>query len=145
MSSRTRLEGEPPVGTARWAGQVKATARAFLAYLQIRSQLFALECREAATLGGRQLMVSLVAGAMLLIGYVLLTVCLIVLIATALRVFWIWPALFFALAHLAGGSGVWWYAQTRLKKPLFEATLSELEKDQEWITRNLPSYPERRS
>ena len=145
MSAHSHPEEAPPMGTARWSSQVKATVRSFLGYLQIRSQLFALECREAAHFGGRQLVVCLLGGALLLVGYALLIVSAIALIASALHVLWVWPALVFALLHLAGGSLLWWFAQTRLKRPLFEATLSELEKDQEWITRNLPSHPERRN
>lgn len=145
MSTQSQPEDEPGLGTARWASQLKATARSFLAYVQIRTQLFALECREAATEGGRQLLVSLVAAVLFFLGYALLLVCLIERTSVWLRVPWVWPALILALLHLLAGSAVWWFAQTRLKRPLFEATLAELEKDQEWITRNLPSRPESRS
>lgn len=145
MSPHPFPDMDSPAGTARWTAQLKSMARSFLAYLQIRSQLFALECREAATVGGRQLAVSFAAGALVLVGYALLLACLVELSSSALGVRWVWPAFVLALLHLAGGSFVWWLAQNRFRKPLFEATLSELEKDQEWISRNLPSRPEKRS
>lgn len=144
-TAEAQPESEPPLATARWASQLKATARSFLAYVQIRTQLFALECREAATVGGRQLLVSLTAAFLFLLGYALVIVCLIERISFWLQLPWVWPTLVLGMVHLLAGSAVWWFAQTRLKRPLFEATLAELEKDQEWITRNLPSRPERRN
>lgn len=145
MSATSHPEHDLSMGAARWAGQVKAVIRALLGYFQIRSQLLALECREAATVGRRQLLVSLVAGTLLVVGYALLVVCLIKLLSTVFHIAWVWPAFVLGLLHVACGSVTWWFAQNRLNRPLFEATLAELEKDQEWITRNIPSQPERRN
>lgn len=122
---------------------MRSTARSLLAYLQIRAQLFALECKEASVLTGRRFAVWFLAGLLLFVGYSLLVVSLIELLASALGLRWVWPALLFAALHLGGGAAVWWLALTRLKRPLFEATLQELEKDQQWITQNLPSNPKK--
>ena len=121
--------------------QIGATTRNLLAHVQARTQLFALETREAyAELAGRSLF-GAVGGLLLFIGYVLVLTCVTPLLAESLHTRWQFVGLGFAALHLVAGGAVLWEARRRFAAVLYECTLSELEKDRQWLARNHPAPP----
>jgi uncharacterized membrane protein YqjE len=121
--------------------QIGVTTRNLVAHLQARTQLLALETREAyGELCGRSLF-GAIGGLFLLIGYLLALTCLIPLLAESLHTRWQFVGLFLATLHLIAGLIVFWIARRRFSAVLYECTLSELEKDRQWLAKNQPVTP----
>ncbi|MEM7012462.1 MAG: phage holin family protein [Verrucomicrobiota bacterium] len=119
--------------------QIIGTSRTFLAYIQARAQLFALEAREASEQTGRRLAYFAIGGGITFLGYAILVVALVPLIAKWLSVDWHLIGLVFAFLHVAVGIGILRYATKAFSKTPFEESQNELEKDREWLARNLPT------
>lgn len=115
-----------------------------MAYAQIRTQLFALEAKEASKLLGSRLFYIATGGALLFLGYLLLLAGLIPWIATQMEVSEQAVCIVVALIHLIGGGVLLYLAKTTFESPMFEATLKEIEKDQQWLARNVPSKKKKR-
>lgn len=131
-----------PFGDDRTPGtQIGSTTRNLLTHLQARTQLLALETREAfRELSGRTLF-GAIGGLFILIGYLLALTCLTPLLADALHTRWQFVGLVFAALHLIAGGIVLWIAKQRYAAVLYECTLSELEKDRQWLARNQTASP----
>lgn len=114
-------------------------------FLQVRAQLLALEVQEASQNIGARLVLYCAAGFLLALGYLMVWCALVPLMARKLEVAWEWVCLWAAIPHFLVGAGLIWWAKEKLSKPLFEATLKELDKDQEWVARNLQSKNKRPS
>lgn len=121
--------------------QIGATTRNLVAHLQARTQLLALETREAyGELCGRSFF-GAIGSLLVLIGYLLALTCLIPLLAESLHTRWQFVGLVLAAVHLVAGGVVFWIARRRFSAVLYECTLSELEKDRQWLARNQPATP----
>jgi uncharacterized membrane protein YqjE len=131
-----------PFGQNKAPGrQIGVTTRNLLTHLQARTQLLAVETREAfAELSGRSLFWA-TGGLLLLIGYLLVLVCLMSLTSHWLRTRWEFVGLSFAALHFIAGAAVLWSAKRRFSAVLYECTLSELEKDRQWLARNQDVSP----
>jgi len=66
-------------------------------------------------------------------GYVFLIVTAVAGVARFAGISWLWIALAAAGAHFIIALGLLLVARTRMSKPLFRATVSELKKDREWL------------
>lgn len=121
------------------------TAQTLHRFFQVRMQLFALEAKEASTWA--QIMVALFCGGGVLLsfGYVLVICALIRLMADRFEMGWETVCLILAAPHLLAGGVLMWLAREQFSKPLFQASLNELEKDQEWLAKNLKSKDEKPS
>lgn len=126
-----------PFGPDKIPGrQIGATTRNLLTHLQARTQLLALETREAfRELSGKSLFWA-IGGLLLLIGYLLVLTCVIPLLAEWLGIRWQFVGLGCAALHLIAGGIVLWVARRRFSAVLYECTLTELEKDRQWLARN---------
>ncbi|MEO0447903.1 MAG: phage holin family protein [Verrucomicrobiota bacterium] len=118
------------------AGQVRTTARTFLAYFQVRAELFALECREAAEVYQRRALFVALCAVHLFFGYAILLICVIKLLSSYWNFSWVWVALGFSLLHFLAGFLLWRFRERSSQGPLFEASLQEFTKDQQWLSKN---------
>jgi len=76
------------------------------------------------------------------IGYVFLIVSAVAGLAHRAQVSWLWVALAAAGMHFLIALVLLLVARSRMMKPLFRATASELRKDREWLTNlNTTSRP----
>lgn len=119
--------------------QIIGTSRTFLAYFQARAQLFALEAREASEQTGKRLTFFAIGGGLTFLGYAILVVALVQLIAKWLGIDWHYIGLAVAFLHVAVGIGILRYAAKTFSKTSFEESQNELEKDREWLARHLPT------
>ena len=119
--------------------QIISTSRTFLAYFQARAQLFAIEAREASDQIGKRVVFFAIGGALAFLGYVLLVVALIPILASTLEIAWQMMALIAAGLHLGAGITILILAAKAFSKPSFEESQNELEKDREWLARHLPT------
>jgi uncharacterized membrane protein YqjE len=74
-----------------------------------------------------------VAAMLCAVGFVFLIAGIIVLLAHALHVSWIWVALVVALLHFVLALFCVLIARSRMTKPMFRVTAGELKKDREWL------------
>lgn len=106
-----------------------------LAYLRARLQLAGIESREA--LVHYAIILGLAVGALViaLFGYLLFVIGIVFLIAWLLGGgnAWIWVMLAAAATHLIGTATLLLVAKIKLSQPMFEATLAEFKKDQQWL------------
>ncbi len=119
--------------------QVRDWSRAVVGHAQIRVRLAVLEAREACQLLGSQAVYLVGGAALLFVGYLLSVAALVSLMAEKFGARWELVALGIAALHLLGGGVLVAIAKTVGNKPLFEATLQELEKDEQWLDRKSPS------
>jgi uncharacterized membrane protein YqjE len=66
-------------------------------------------------------------------GYVFLIASAVVALAHLAGISWLWTALMAAGAHFIIALALLLVARSRMTKPLFRATVSELKKDREWL------------
>lgn len=104
-----------------------------LEYLQARLALAGIEAKEALLHFGIIIGVLIVAGAVVVFGYLFLCIALTVLIAQLLQVSPGWVILALALVHFAVAAGCAIFAAVRLRTAVFSATLAELRKDRQWM------------
>ncbi|MGE9266942.1 MAG: phage holin family protein [Verrucomicrobiales bacterium] len=111
------------------------------AYLRLRSELFLIESKEAASLLGRRAAFLLIALFCALAGYVLL-------VATAILLLGRWfaslgehalagaggAALLIAILHLLAAAGLFIACRKKPSPQLYEFTKSEWEKDRQWLS-----------
>jgi len=126
-----------PAGSAGVIGHLSALVAALLLYLQARLLLLGLESKEAAL---HYALLVVWAGAALVLcffGYIFLCIgC-----AFAIAYFfsnpsaWIWVMLGFGAVHLAIAILCVLIARGKIFAPMFRETISELKKDQLWLSR----------
>ncbi len=108
---------------------------ALAGYLSARLQLAGIETKEAS--GHYAVIVALFAATIILggLGYLFLCLAAIFLIASAFPQAnaWIWVTLAMAALHFIAALCLAWLAKNRLAQPMFESTIHEFRKDQEWL------------
>ena len=132
------MAGEPmrfrnPAGHRGLLGNLLGALNALIAFLESRFELFAQESKSA--LVNVLILAGSLIGAAMLLGFalVLLVVAAIAGLAHALHVSWIAVALGFVLLLIILALLCLIIARTRMKKPMFRTTATELKKDREWI------------
>ena len=130
-SVQQSIEGRP---VASWAS-------IFLDYFDLKTRLLAAESREAA---------SHFIGLIILIGVVLvLALCsvlmygafLLYLVALLFRLAWGWSALICGVMLTFSCLLAFFLLRMRLRKPIFQLTLKDLEKDKEWLAQPKTKAP----
>jgi uncharacterized membrane protein YqjE len=122
-----------PAGHAGLLANLLALASALAGFFESRLALFSKESK-AALVQGLVLAACLIAAVMLFaIGYVFLIASIVAGIARAAQVSWIWIALAAASVHFLIALVLLLVARSRMTKPVFRATASELKKDREWL------------
>ena len=122
-----------PAGRAGLLDTVLALASALAGFFENRFALIARESKGALV---HVLVLVAFFGAALLLcafGYVFLLLSAVFGVAHLARVSWLWTALGVAILHFIIALVCVLLARERLRRPLFRATASELNKDREWL------------
>jgi uncharacterized membrane protein YqjE len=123
-----------PAGHAGLLDNLLALASALAGFFESRFALFSKESK-AALVQMLGLAACLIAAVMLVaIGYVFLIVSAVAGLAHLAQVSWLWVTMAAAGMHFLIALVLLLVARSRMMKPLFRATASELRKDREWLT-----------
>ncbi len=122
-----------PAGHAGLLESLLALASSLADFFESRFALFAQESKGV-------LVQLIVLGACLILalllcvfGYIFLIASAVVGVAHLAGISWLWTALAAAGAHFVAASVLLLVARSRITKPLFRATFSELRKDRQWL------------
>lgn len=131
MSESTRSRN--PAGHAGLLENLLALLNALAEFFESRFALLAEESKGAAV--QLLILVGSVIFALLLcaLGYVFLITGAVVGLAHLIGISWPWIALAAAVVHFLVALVLLLVARSRVTKPLFRATLTELKKDREWL------------
>ena len=131
MSESTRSRN--PAGHAGLLENLLALLNALAEFFESRFALLAEESKGAAV--QLLILVGSVIFALLLcaLGYVFLITGAVVGLAHLIGISWPWIALAAAVVHFIVALVLLLVAHSRITKPLFRATLTELKKDREWL------------
>ena len=131
MSESTRSRN--PAGHAGLLENLLALLNALAEFFESRFALLAEESKGAAI--QLLILVGCVIFALLLcaLGYVFLITGAVVGLAQLIGISWPWIALAAAVVHFIVALVLLLVARSRVTKPLFRATLTELKKDREWL------------
>lgn len=131
MSESTRSRN--PAGHAGLLESLLALLNALADFFESRFALLAEESKGAAV--QLLILVGCVIFALLLcaLGYVFLITGAVVGLAHLIGFSWPWIALAAAVLHFIVALVLLLVARSRITKPLFRATLTELKKDREWL------------
>ncbi len=131
MSESTRSRN--PAGHAGLLENLLALLNALAEFFESRFALLAEESKGAAV--QLLILVGCVIFALLLcaLGYVFLITGAVVGLAHLIGISWPWIALAAAVVHFIVALVLLLVARSRITKPLFRATLTELKKDREWL------------
>jgi uncharacterized membrane protein YqjE len=122
-----------PAGHAGLLDNLLALASALAGFFESRFALFSKESK-AALVQMIGLAACLIAAVMLVaIGYVFLIVSAVAGLAHLAQVSWLWVTMAAAGMHFLIALVLLLVARSRMTKPLFRATASELKKDREWL------------
>jgi uncharacterized membrane protein YqjE len=131
MSESTRSRN--PAGHAGLLENLLALLNALAEFFESRFALLAEESKGAAI--QLLILIGCVIFALLLcaLGYVFLITGAVVGLAQLIGISWAWIALAAAVVHFIVALVLLLVARSRVTKPLFRATLTELKKDREWL------------
>jgi uncharacterized membrane protein YqjE len=131
MSESTRSRN--PAGHAGLLENLLALLNALAEFFESRFALLAEESKGAAV--QLLILVGCVIFALLLcaLGYVFLITGAVVGLAQLIGISWPWVALAAAVVHFIVALVLLLVARSRMTKPLFRATVTELKKDREWL------------
>ena len=122
-----------PAGHAGLLDNLLALASALVGFFESRFALFSKESK-VALLQMLGLAACLIAAVMLVaIGYIFLIVSAVAGLAHLAQVSWLWVTMAAAGMHFLIALVLLLVARSRMTKPLFRATASELKKDREWL------------
>jgi len=125
-SVRQAMEGRP---AASWAS-------IFLDYFDLKARLLAVESKEAA---------SHFIGLLVMLGVILVLAVfsvlmygafLLYLVALFFHLAWGWSALICGMILTSSSILAFFLLRMRLRKPVFQITLKDLEKDKEWLSQS---------
>ena len=123
-SVQQATEGRP---AANWAS-------IFLDYFDLKARLLAVESKEAS---------GHFVGLLILVGVVLVLALssvlmygafILYLVSLVFHLAWGWSALICGVVLTLSGILAFFLLRTRLRKPVFQMTLKDLEKDKEWLS-----------
>ena len=122
-----------PAGHAGLLENLLALVTALAEFFESRFALFAQESKTAAV--HLLILTGCLIFALLLcaLGYVFLITGVVVGLAHVLGISWAWIALAAAAVHFIIAMVLLLVARSRITKPVFRATLTELKKDREWL------------
>ena len=122
-----------PAGHAGLLDNLLALLRALAVFFEIRFALLARDSKAALVQMFGLAACLLVALLLFTFGYIFLIASAIVGLAHIARVSWLWTAFAAAGVHFVIALVFLLVARSRMTKPLFRATASELKKDREWL------------
>ena len=122
-----------PAGYAGLLDNLVALVGALAVFFESRAALLAKESRTAV-IGVLVILVCLIEALMFFAcGYVFLVAAAVMGIAQATKISWAVIALAAAGVHFLFAMVLLVIAQTKMKQPLFRATITEIKKDCEWL------------
>jgi len=130
------MTGDTPAGghSGGLPEHLRELFAAGLAYLQARLALAGIEAKEALLHFAVIIALFVAALFVVVFGYLFLCIGATVLIARVLNVSPGWVILVLALVHFGLAVGCTVFAVARLKASVFTGTLTELKKDQQWLS-----------
>jgi len=129
----------PAAGDSGLLFHLKGTLGAFAQYLRARCKLAGIEAKEAAAHYGIIVALLVLAFGAVVLGYILLVLAAVFLLAAWTGWYWAWITLAVALPHFAGAALLVLLVKERAEEPMFQASLNELRKDQQWLTSTPPA------
>ena len=123
-SAQQVLQGQPPIS---WASIL-------LAYFGLKARLLALESKEAV---GHFVGILIVIGVSLVLalsGALMYGAFLLYLVALLLHLAWGWSALICGILLTIFSLGGFLLLRIQLRKPIFQTTLKDIQKDKEWLS-----------
>lgn len=127
------------MNTERSFGTIAAEAKEEVKeFIETRLQILASEIKEKLRIWKYSVPLLLLAGGLLLIGWVVLTFALVAAIRAWFlpsQYAWVWAGLIVAFLYLVAGGAVGWFAYAELLSTGFtpKRTLQVLKQDQVWI------------
>jgi uncharacterized membrane protein YqjE len=131
MTARQVTESRP---AASWAS-------IFLDYFESKARLLAIESKEASS---HFIGILAIVGVMLVLALssVLMYVAfLLYLVALLLHLAWGWSALICGVLLTVCSVVAFFLLRIRLRKPVFQTTLKDIEKDKEWLSQSKTKIP----
>lgn len=122
-SAQKVWQGQPPVS---WASVL-------LDYLDLKARLLALESKEAL---GHFVVMLIIVGVTLVLSLssaLMYGVFLLYLVALLLHLAWGWSALICGALLTILSLGGFFLLRLQLRKPIFQTTLRDIQKDKEWL------------
>jgi len=113
---------------------LRALLASVASYIQARVHLAGLESREAAAHSLKILLWLGLALATAAFGYVFCCGALVFIMEWVFGVSWMWIMLGLGLAHFLAAAACARIVRKKFPQPMFESTLNEFKKDQEWLT-----------
>ena len=127
-------EKENPEADGGLLRHLRMLAASGVGYWRTRLKLAGIESKEALRNWLLILVLAVGALALLIFGYLFLTIGLIVIISGWLHIHWEWTTAGFGIFHFIIALICGLILRARFRKPMFEASLAEFRKDQEWLT-----------
>jgi uncharacterized membrane protein YqjE len=121
---QTAMQGRPVAG---WAS-------VFLDYVELKGRLVAVESKEASSHFTGLLVMAVIVLILAVASVLLYAAFLLYAIAALLHLAWGWSALICGAILTVAAIIVFFVLRSRLRKPVFQMTLKDLEKDKEWLT-----------
>ena len=123
-SAQQVLQGQPP---GSWASIL-------LDYFDLKARLLAIESKEAV---GHFIGILIIVGVMLVLALasaLMYGAFLLYLVAILLHVGWGWGALICGALLTIFSLGGFFLLRMRLRRPIFQTTLKDIQKDKEWLS-----------
>jgi uncharacterized membrane protein YqjE len=111
-------------------------ASIFLDYFESKARLLAIESKEAS---GHFIGILVVVGVMLVLALssvLMYEAFLLYLVALLLHLAWGWSALICGVLLTLCGIAAFFLLRIRLRKPVFQTTLRDIQKDKEWLSQS---------
>ena len=128
-------EREFPTGLRIKGKPVASWASIFLDYVELKARLLARESKEAS---GHLIGLIVLTGVVLVLAIasvLMYGAFLLFAVALLLHLAWGWSALICGLILTLLGVIIFLALRQRLRKPVFQMTLKDIEKDKEWLTK----------
>ena len=125
-SAQQAIEGRP---AASWAS-------IFLDYFDLKARLLAVESKEAS---GHFIGLLVLLGVILVLAVssvLMYGAFLLYLVSILFRLSWGWSALICGAILTLSSVGVFFLLRMRLRKPVFQITLKDIQKDKEWLSQS---------
>jgi Protein of unknown function (DUF1469). len=125
---------KPNVQQAMEGRPVASWASTFIDYFDLKARLLALESKEAS---GHFVGLSILVGVLLVLSLstvLMYGTFLLYLVSVVFHLAWGWSALICGLILTLSGILAFFLLRMRLRKPVFQMTFKDLEKDKEWLS-----------
>ncbi|MBV8483851.1 MAG: phage holin family protein [Verrucomicrobia bacterium] len=126
---------------AKGSDHLKSWASIFLDYFDAKARLVAAESTEARSHFVGLLILSGIMLVLSLSSALMYAVCLLYLVATLFRLAWGWSALICGALLTLAALLFFVLLRAQLRKPVFQLSLKDLEKDREWISQAKTKAP----